>query len=133
MKTRFCRDCLNFEDRREIDGTVLCTENMRPFICCEEFQPKYAETNLNGSRDRFCFKCISFENINDIVLCSKNHQPEVACKGFRSTFEKFKATRRNTRLKNVSTSHTMNSKAEESIRQILRLKYQIEFNINNLC
>jgi hypothetical protein len=43
LKTRFCLECENFEDRGEIDGNVVCAENHRPGISCEDFKDRLSD------------------------------------------------------------------------------------------
>ena len=99
MVIRFCRECANFEDRRDIDGIVLCAKNMGPYVCCEEFEPRDESINANRLYNRFCFECANFEDINGIPLCAKNHTPEVACDEFKSRIEKLKVARQNNHMK----------------------------------
>jgi len=99
MAIRFCRDCANFEERRDIDGNVLCAKNLGPYICCEEFEPRDASINVNRLYNRFCVECANFEDVNGIPLCAKNHTPRVACDEFKSRFEKLNMTRQNNRMK----------------------------------
>lgn len=101
MVIKFCRDCANFEDRRDIDGTTLCAKYIRPYVCCEEFEPRYESINANKLYDRFCVECINFENVNEIPLCAKNHTPGVACDEFKNKFEKLNVTRQNNHMKTV--------------------------------
>ena len=99
MIVKFCRDCANFEDRRDIDGTALCAKNMGPHVCCEEFEPMDENINANRLYDRFCTECANFEDINGIPLCAKNHTPGIACNEFKSRFEKLNVTRQNNHMK----------------------------------
>lgn len=99
MAIRSCRDCANFEDRRDIDGNVLCAKNMGPFVCCEEFEPKHESVNANRLYNRFCVECASFEDVNGIPVCAKNHTPGVACDGFKSRFQELDGIRQNNRMK----------------------------------
>ena len=99
MATRFCRDCANFEDRRDIDGYALCAKNSGPYVCCEEFEPKHESINANRLYNRFCVECDNFEDIDGVALCAKNHTPGVACDGFKSRFEKLEVVRQNNHMK----------------------------------
>jgi hypothetical protein len=96
---RFCRDCANFEDRRDVDGTVLCANNLGPYVCCEEFEPRDAIINVNKLYNRFCVECANFEDVDGVPLCAKSHTPKIACDGFESRFEKLNVTRQNNRMK----------------------------------
>jgi len=99
MVIRFCRDCANFEDRRDVDGIVLCAKNLEPCACCEEFEPRDKRINANRLYNRFCFECANFEDVNGIPLCAKNHTPGGACDGFKSRFEELNVTRQNNHMK----------------------------------
>jgi len=62
MNHRFCWNCYNFEDRRDIDGVVLCAKGHTPGTTCEEFaerEDKLIEIRLNG---HFCWNCCNFED-----------------------------------------------------------------------
>ena len=99
MATRFCRDCANFEDRRDIEGYALCAKNLGPYVCCEEFEPKHESINANRLYNRFCVECTNFEDVTSVPLCAKNHTPGIACDGFKSRFEKLNVTRQNNHMK----------------------------------
>jgi len=99
MIIRFCRDCANFEDRRDIDGVALCKMNIGPYVCCEEFEPGHEIINANGLYNRFCVECANFEDVNGTPLCAKNHTPKIACDAFQSRLEKLNVTRQNNHMK----------------------------------
>ncbi|MEM1673454.1 MAG: hypothetical protein QXN24_01310 [Candidatus Bathyarchaeia archaeon] len=40
MPVRFCLECKNFEDRMEIDGSVVCAKNHKPGVSCPDFQDR---------------------------------------------------------------------------------------------
>lgn len=105
MAIRFCRDCANFEDRRDIDGITLCSKNMGPYVCCEEFEPRDKSTNAHRSYNRFCVECANFEDVNGIPLCGKNHTPGIACDEFESILEKSNLTRQNNHIKTALVAH----------------------------
>ena len=107
MVTRFCRDCANFEYRRDIDGYALCAKNLGPYVCCEEFEPKHESINANRLYNRFCVECANFEDVNGVPLCAKNHTPGVACDGFKSRFEKLNVTRQNNHMKTALIVHAL--------------------------
>jgi len=83
-KIRSCRDCANFEDRRDIDKVAICALHNGPYVCCEEFKPKDESKNANNLYNRFCVECVNFEDVNGIPICAKLHSPGVACGGFKS-------------------------------------------------
>lgn len=110
MVIRFCRDCANFEDRRDIDGTALCAKNMGPYVCCEEFEPKHKSINENRLYNQFCVECANFEDVNGFPICAKNHTPGVACDEFKGKIEKLNVTQQNNRMKTAlvvyATTHS---------------------------
>ena len=73
-----CKDCLNLEDRRDIDRVALCALHHGPSVCCQEFKPKKEDV------ERFCVNCANFEELAGICVCARDHRPGVACGGFRS-------------------------------------------------
>jgi hypothetical protein len=101
MIARSCRDCANFEERRDIDGAVLCAQNIGPFVSCEEFEPRDKTLNVNKCYNRFCIECVNYEETNEISVCKKNHNPGVACDMFKDRFEKLEITRQNNHMKAV--------------------------------
>ncbi len=105
MVTRFCRDCANFEERRDVDDTVLCRKNAGPYMCCENFEPKDKNINTRRLYHKSCAECINFEEINGLPICAKSRGPGVACQGFKSRFERLKATRHNNHVKTVLVTH----------------------------
>jgi hypothetical protein len=44
-KIKSCRDCANFEDRRDIDKVAICALHSGPHVCCEEFKPRDESKN----------------------------------------------------------------------------------------
>jgi len=56
LPVRFCLECKNFEDRMEIDGSVVCAKNHRPGVSCPDFQNNFR---------------------------AKNHRPGVSCPDFQ--------------------------------------------------
>lgn len=77
-----CRNCVNLEDRRAIEGVAICAMHHGPSVSCAEFEPRRIKNETNRFYNRFCLKCINFENINGIPICSKDHRPGVACGAF---------------------------------------------------
>jgi len=90
MEIRSCRDCSNFEERRDIDNAVLCQKNRRPYVCCEDFKPRDESITENRLYQRFCLDCANFEDVNQTPLCAKNRIPGVACEEFTDRYEKLK-------------------------------------------
>jgi len=108
MTIRFCRDCANFEERRDIDDVALCSRKIGPYVCCDEFEPRDENLNANNLYYRFCAECANFEDANGIPLCSKSHNPGVACEEFKSRFEKLNVTRQNSHMKTALVIHAVN-------------------------
>jgi hypothetical protein len=79
-----CRDCANFEDRRDIERVAICAMHHGPSVCCPEFKPRNRKTDAKKLYDRFCLKCANFENIDGIPICSKDHRPGIACGAFKA-------------------------------------------------
>jgi len=84
MNIDSCRDCVNFEDRRDIERVAICAMHHGPSVCCPEFKPRSRKTDTNRLYDRFCLKCANFENVEGIPICAKDHRPGVACGAFRA-------------------------------------------------
>jgi len=117
---RFCRDCANFEDRRDIDGVALCKRNHGPYVCCEEFEPR--DENINGDRlyNKFCLECANFQEIDDTPICAKNHTPGVSCEEFIDRFEVLNAIRQSNNMKTVLIAHAVNNHSNpEPIPELL--------------
>lgn len=84
MRTRFCLECVNFEDRREIEGVAVCAKGHRPGISCQDFMDKSGKNT--ASKTRFCFECENFEDrreIEGVVVCARGHTPGTSCPDFR--------------------------------------------------
>jgi hypothetical protein len=115
MVVRSCRDCVNFEDRRDIDSVALCKMNIGPQVCCVEFKPREESMNADRIYNRFCVECSNFEDVDGISLCAKNHTPGVACAGFGSRFEKLIMTQENNRMKTVLVAYAAEHYGSELI------------------
>jgi len=107
---RLCWNCYNFEDRRDIDGTVLCAKGHAPGSTCEDFmarnkklrQVSAMEVELN---EWFCWNCDNLEDRGDIdrdLLCTKGHRPEGGCEDFVGRYEKLREIGDNNRYERVS-------------------------------
>jgi len=110
----FCRDCANFEDRRDIDGVALCRKSRGPYVCCEEFELRDNDVNENRLYHRFCLECANFENVNGTSVCAKNHNPGVACEEFTERLEKLNGIRQNNLVKTAVLAHTITSPSNTS-------------------
>ena len=95
MSIESCRDCANFEDRRDIERVAICAMHYGPSVCCPEFRPRNRKTDVNKLYNKFCLKCANFENIGGIPVCAKDHRPGVACRAFRSRATKRKSRKLN--------------------------------------
>jgi hypothetical protein len=84
MEIESCRDCANFEDRRELDGIAICAGHSGPSVSCLEFEPRMQGKVARKLYDRFCLKCVNFENVDGIAVCAKDHRPGIACAAFRN-------------------------------------------------
>jgi len=85
-ETRFCLECKNFEDRKEVDEVILCARGHRPSVSCPDFQDKFEGLRETSSKTRFCLECKNFEDRKDIdgtALCAKGHRPGVTCAEFQ--------------------------------------------------
>ncbi len=105
-KIRSCRDCANFEDRRDIDRVAICALHNGPHVCCEEFKPVDEEKNPETLYNRFCVDCANFEEANGISVCAKHHSPGVACDGFKSRLLQSKSAQQNNLMKAAIIEYT---------------------------
>ena len=108
MLVKSCRDCANFEERRDVDRIALCSENVGPYVSCEEFQPRDEMVNTKKFYSKFCIECANFEDVNGIPLCARNHTPGAACEQFKDRFEKLELTRQNNHIRTVLLIHAAN-------------------------
>jgi hypothetical protein len=84
MQIESCRDCLNLDDRRDIDRVALCAMHHGPSVCCAEFQPKHEISATDGTTyERFCVNCTNFDEVEGIPLCARDHRPGLACGAFK--------------------------------------------------
>lgn len=115
MGMRFCRDCVNFEDRRDIDSIALCGLNAGPYVCCEEFLPKNPSMNESKLYRRFCSECANFEEVDRTSVCARNHTPGVACGQFINRFERLHVIRQNSQMRVALVAHAINSHSNQQI------------------
>jgi hypothetical protein len=87
MHVDSCKDCLNLEDRRDIDRIAICALHHGPAVSCPEFKPKNKNVNIAISHDRFCVNCANFEEVEGICICAREHRPGIACDGFNKKEE----------------------------------------------
>ena len=125
MTIRFCKDCTNFEDRRDIDGVALCAKNHKPHICCEQFDPK---ESVMGHRlyNMFCSECINFEDINGTPTC-KNSYPGIACDEFVERIKELQGTNQKNLMKTTLLVYVLNT----SVNPIPNNPIEIALKYNN--
>ncbi len=92
LENESCRDCMNFEDRRDIEKVALCANHHGPSVCCPEFKPRNKEIDETKSYNRFCLNCANFEYIDGIPICARDHRPGIACAAFRKRSEAVEIT-----------------------------------------
>jgi hypothetical protein len=98
MEVESCRDCANFEDRRDMERVAICAMHHGPSVCCPEFKPRSRRTNEYNLYNRFCLKCANFESVEGTAVCAKDHRPGVACGAFRARENR----RRNKKINQVA-------------------------------
>ena len=87
MKIESCRDCVNLEDRRDIEGVAICAMHHGPSVCCQEFKPKNYRVNINSTYERFCLNCANYDEVGGVPMCARDHRPGRACGAFRNKLE----------------------------------------------
>ena len=108
MTVRSCRNCANYEERRDIDGTSLCARRSGPYVCCEEFRLKDVTLDSEKFVNRFCVECANFEYIAKVGSCSKKHTPGTGCDLFRKKMDKLDATLQNKPFNPVTIAVAIN-------------------------
>lgn len=111
MEIRFCKDCANFEDRRDMDGAALCKKNQGPYVCCEEFEPKDLSINEDRLYYRFCSECTNLEDVKGTAVCAKSHTTGVACEEFIDRFEKLNVARQNNHMRTALLGYAIKSRS----------------------
>lgn len=127
--TKFCRECYNFEDRRDIDGTVACAKNHSPGVCCEDFMAK--DENLRETRlsARFCSECVHFEDrasVDGTVLCARRHSPGVSCEDFVDKLEKLTKICGDNHIKTAIVEHYLNNSHSLNVSHYLTLSQHVK-------
>ena len=84
MQIESCRDCLNLDDRRDIDKVALCAVHYGPSVSCQEFKPKNGYSDADGSYERFCINCANFDDVKGVPVCTRDHRPGIACGSFKN-------------------------------------------------
>lgn len=105
MIATFCRDCANFEERRDIGGFIFCAKNTEPHASRPEFEPKLESANQNRLYNRFCVECNKLDNETGFPLCVKIHTPRVAFDGFKNKIEEPNMTRQSNHMKTSLNTH----------------------------
>ncbi len=105
-RIRSCRDCANFEDRRDIDKVALCALPNGPHVCCEEFKLREDSRNPDTLYNRFCIDCANFEEVNGISICAKHHSPGVSCDGFKNRVEESQSTQQRNLMRTAILEYT---------------------------
>lgn len=128
MVERSCRDCKNFEDRRDIEGTALCANNVGPYVCCEEFEPKDANINEDRLYSRFCPECANFEYVGGTAVCAWKHTPLVYCGLFSDRFNDLNHKRQNKQMQTALIAKAIKSSNPEPVSEwIIKIGQKIEW------
>jgi hypothetical protein len=77
-----CKDCANFEDRRNIEGIALCANNRGPGVSCPQFKPLEKVRDAEIVDWGFCIECKNFQVIQGKPLCANRNYPGVTCEMF---------------------------------------------------
>ena len=107
MVTKSCRDCANFEDRRDIDRVAMCALHHGPSVSCEEFELRDKSKNADNLYNKFCIECINFEDVNGIATCAKIHTPGIACDGFKSRLKESMGIQQGNLVKTALLAYTV--------------------------
>jgi len=119
MRAKSCRDCSNFEERRDVDGVVLCAQLYGPFTCCEEFELKDKKLSVNKMYNRFCIACINFEEIGGVPVCARGHFPEATCESYVSRFNKLRTEQQDHLMKTAILACALNEKENNQYLPLL--------------
>ncbi len=109
MEIKFCRDCANFEERRDIDNAVLCKNHQGPYVNCRDFKPLDKNLNEEKMDNLFCLNCKNFQEIYEFTVCARNHIPGIACPRFTDKSEKSNVVKLNDLKKNDASKPIPNS------------------------
>jgi len=96
---RFCRDCANFEERRDIDGTILCMKNHTPKVFARTLSLRDGVLNKRRLYLMSCPECVHFEDTDGNPMYARGHRPGVACEEFSDRFRKLNAIRQINQIK----------------------------------
>jgi hypothetical protein len=73
-----CKNCANFEERRDLEGVALYTNNRGPSVSCAQFEPIDQTLDVKTVDYGFCVKCSNFEEIDGKPLCANWNYPGIA-------------------------------------------------------
>ena len=85
VNERLCWNCYNLEDRRDIDGNLLCAKGHAPRKKCEDHLIKGTDLREVKMSREFCWSCQNFENRKDVegvILCARGHIQKEGCEDF---------------------------------------------------
>jgi len=102
----FCRNCINFVERRDIEGFAACVRNHRPRIACDDFKPKSNSPSFAVTYGGFCLYCENLVVLDGFTVCVRNHRPRIACQDFRDSFL---SLRKESSLKRVRVSRVIST------------------------
>jgi hypothetical protein len=115
VSIRCCRDCTNYEERRDIDGAALCKKKIGPYTCCEDFELKNPGLKADRLYNRFCAECVNFEDVPGTPTCKKSHVQGVACEYFTSRLRKLDLTRQNNLVKTALIVNAIKKKGNPEL------------------
>lgn len=124
MRHSFCWNCYNFEDRRDIDGVVLCAKGHAPRTPCEDFVEREEPVKI-GSNSRLCLNCRNFEDrreTDEALLCARGHCPEGSCEDFINKGRKLGNIANNNRYERVTVRGILMSNTN-ALLQNLKMKW----------
>ena len=118
-KIKSCRDCVNFEDRRDIDKVAICALHSGPHVCCEEFKPRDENKNPSNLYNRLCVECTNFEDIYGVPVCARIHTPGIACDGFRSRLKESSTIQQENLMKTALLEYTITNEDPKPISALV--------------
>jgi hypothetical protein len=84
-KPDFCRNCINFVERRDIEGFAACLRNHKPRIACQDFKPNEDSPKFVKEYAGFCLYCDNLVIVDGFAACLRNHKPRIACQDFKDS------------------------------------------------
>lgn len=107
MNVEFCKDCVNFVERRDIEGFAACVRGHTPRVSCDDFEPKpNVPSRVKEGGLGFCLYCENLSIINGVTVCSRSHQARIACDDFIDASDELRrlSSRRRLELATLRTS-----------------------------